>query len=114
MLKKQSVRLVLQNLKRLRRKLLRAEKKPLKFILKIKIKPSKEPCKYCEEEQNASFKFNDASRDKVRDILLQALWRVAKEVDEETKERVKACDPVAVAVSVESEMFKKMGQYNGG
>ncbi|KAJ0040491.1 hypothetical protein Pint_27129 [Pistacia integerrima] len=95
------------------RKVEDAEKKPLKSILKIKIKPSKEPCKYCEEEQKASFKCNNASRDKVREILLEALRKVAGEVDEETKKRVKACDPVGVAVSTETEMFKKMGLYNG-
>ncbi|KAJ0040490.1 hypothetical protein Pint_27128 [Pistacia integerrima] len=95
------------------RKVEEAEKKPLKFILKIKIKPSKEPCKYCEEEQKASIKCNNASRDKVREILLEALRKVAGEVDEETKKRLKACDPVGVAVSTETEMFKKMGLYNG-
>ncbi|KAK1562333.1 hypothetical protein Q3G72_010313 [Acer saccharum] len=53
----------------------------------------------------------------VREILLEAFSRVADEVpymeDKKIEERVKGCDPVSVADTVESMMFKKMGPYNG-
>ncbi|XP_044469665.1 transcription elongation factor TFIIS-like [Mangifera indica] len=93
------------------RKLEEGRKNPLKFILKIKIKPSRESCKL--EDQKALFKGNDASHDKVREIFLEVLQKVVGEVDGETKERVKACDPIGGVVSIETEMFKKIGQYNG-
>ncbi|KAK2662989.1 hypothetical protein Ddye_001563 [Dipteronia dyeriana] len=60
---------------------------------------------------------NDNSRNKVREILLGAFSRVADEVpymrDEKIEERVKGCDPVGVADTAESVMFKMMGPYNG-
>ncbi|KAI9161486.1 hypothetical protein LWI28_017934 [Acer negundo] len=58
----------------------------------------------------------DASRNKVRQILLEAFLRVVREVSrrgEEVKETVKVYDPVSVAASVEYVMFNKMGTYNG-
>ncbi|XP_044479668.1 transcription elongation factor TFIIS-like [Mangifera indica] len=85
-----------------------AGKNPQKFILKIKMKQSKESCKF-----EALFKCKDASRVKVREILLVALQKVASEVDGETKQRVNACDPIGVAVLIETEMLKQMGPYNG-
>lgn len=42
-------------------------KNPSKFILKIEIKPFNESCKL--EDQKTLFKCNDASHDKVREIL---------------------------------------------
>ncbi|KAK2639869.1 hypothetical protein Ddye_027664 [Dipteronia dyeriana] len=78
-------------------------------------KPPKErPSRVSKEISNNST--SDASRNKVREILLEAFSRVAREVsrrEEEVKERVKGCDPVSVAASVESVMFNKMGPYNG-
>ncbi|XP_057971064.1 transcription elongation factor TFIIS-like [Malania oleifera] len=58
-------------------------------------------------------KCNDALRDKIRELLLEALSRVACETDEHMKDEVDACDPIRVAVSVESVMFEKMGRSNG-
>ncbi|KAK0589535.1 hypothetical protein LWI29_015541 [Acer saccharum] len=58
----------------------------------------------------------EASRYKVREILEEAFCRVAGEVSnmkEKDKERVKGCDPVCVAASVESVMFEKIGPYHG-
>lgn len=95
--------------------------------------PSKKPKMGCsrkleqqEKEQEekkrgydvTSIKCSDACRIKIRAKLAEALSKVAGEVangsdDEEIKEQVKDCDPVAVSVTVESVMFKKMGPYNG-
>ncbi|XP_010529269.1 PREDICTED: transcription elongation factor TFIIS [Tarenaya hassleriana] len=58
-------------------------------------------------------KCNDPLRDKIREMLVEALSKVAGEADEEMRERVKACDPIRVAVSVESAMFEKMGRSTG-
>lgn len=61
----------------------------------------------------AMIKCNDALRDKVRELLAEALSKVASEADEDIKDEVNACDPIRVAVSVESVMFEKMGRSNG-
>ena len=61
----------------------------------------------------AMIKCNDAVRDKVRELLAEALSKVAGEADEDLKDEVNACDPIRVAVSVESVMFEKMGRSNG-
>ncbi|CBI18026.3 unnamed protein product, partial [Vitis vinifera] len=61
----------------------------------------------------AMIKCNDALRDKVRELLAEALFKVASEADEDIKDEVNACDPIRVAVSVESVMFEKMGRSNG-
>ncbi|XP_065853079.1 transcription elongation factor TFIIS [Euphorbia lathyris] len=61
----------------------------------------------------AMVKSNDAMRDKVRELLVEALAKVASEVDEERRDEVNACDPIRVAVSVESAMFDKWGRSNG-
>ncbi|WCJ27855.1 Transcription elongation factor TFIIS [Euphorbia peplus] len=58
-------------------------------------------------------KSNDAMRDKIRELLVEALARVASEVDEERRDEVNACDPIRVAVSVESAMFDKWGKSTG-
>ncbi|KAF5747681.1 putative Transcript elongation factor IIS [Tripterygium wilfordii] len=58
-------------------------------------------------------KCNDALRDKVRELLVEALSKVASEADEYMKDEVNACDPIRVAVSVESAMFEKLGRSNG-
>ncbi|KAK3212791.1 hypothetical protein Dsin_017497 [Dipteronia sinensis] len=58
-------------------------------------------------------KCNDSLRDKIRELLVEALSKVANEVDEENISAVKACDPIRVAVSVESAMFEKLGKSNG-
>lgn len=61
----------------------------------------------------AMIKCNDALRDKVRELLGEALSKVSGEADEDLKDEVNAYDPIRVAVSVESVMFEKMGRSNG-
>ncbi|KAF8397052.1 hypothetical protein HHK36_018690 [Tetracentron sinense] len=58
-------------------------------------------------------KCNDAMRDKVRELLSEAFSKVSSEVDEDIRDEVDACDPIRVAVSVESVMFEKWGRSNG-
>ncbi|KAK9192690.1 hypothetical protein WN944_003383 [Citrus x changshan-huyou] len=54
-------------------------------------------------------KCSDATRTLIRERLAEAFSKVAGEVEEmEKKEQVRACDPVGVAVSVESVLFKNM------
>ncbi|KAK4579755.1 hypothetical protein RGQ29_029429 [Quercus rubra] len=54
-------------------------------------------------------KSNDSVRDKVRDSLYQAFSKVSNEADEDVKDEVNACDPIRVAVSIESLLFEKWG-----
>lgn len=58
-------------------------------------------------------KCNDSLRDKLREILAEAFSKVSSETDEDTIDEVNACDPIRVAVSVESAMFEKLGRSNG-
>lgn len=58
-------------------------------------------------------KCNDVLRDKVRELLVEALSKVANEADDDIREEVNASDPIRVAVAVESVMFEKMGRSNG-
>ncbi|GAV84758.1 TFIIS_C domain-containing protein/TFIIS_M domain-containing protein/Med26 domain-containing protein [Cephalotus follicularis] len=58
-------------------------------------------------------KSNDALRDKVREILVNAFSKVATEADEDQRDEVNLFDPIRVAVSVESTLFEKMGRSNG-
>ncbi|KAF7144653.1 hypothetical protein RHSIM_Rhsim04G0121300 [Rhododendron simsii] len=58
-------------------------------------------------------KCNDAMRDKIRELLVEVLSRVSDEVDDDTKDEVDACDPIRVAVAVESAIFDKIGGSNG-
>lgn len=58
-------------------------------------------------------KCNEITRDKIRELLLEAFSKVPGEADEDLKDEVDACDPIRVAVSVESVMFEKMGRSNG-
>ncbi|KAM7491824.1 hypothetical protein LguiA_034745 [Lonicera macranthoides] len=55
----------------------------------------------------------DALRDKIRELLSEALLKVSGEVEEDLKLDVDACDPCRVAVSLESAMFEKWGRSNG-
>lgn len=64
-------------------------------------------------KQNSTIKCNDAVRDKVREVLAEALSKVAGEADEDVMDEVNACDPHRVAVSVESVMFEKWGRSSG-
>ncbi|CAN0925981.1 Transcription elongation factor TFIIS [Linum grandiflorum] len=56
---------------------------------------------------------NDALRDKVRELLVEAMEKVSAEVDNNLKHEVESCDPIRVAVSVETTMFEKLGKSNG-
>ncbi|KAF5737301.1 putative Transcript elongation factor IIS [Tripterygium wilfordii] len=58
-------------------------------------------------------KCNDALRDKVRELLVEALSKVSSEADDYMRDEINACDPIRVAVSVESAMFEKLGRSNG-
>lgn len=55
----------------------------------------------------------DPVRDKIRELLSEALCKVPGEVDDELRDDVAASDPYRVAVSVESAMFEKWGRSNG-
>ncbi|KAG2296331.1 hypothetical protein Bca52824_043000 [Brassica carinata] len=54
-------------------------------------------------------KCNDPVRDKIRELLVDAMSKVHGESDEYDRARVVGCDPIRVAVSVESHMFEKLG-----
>ncbi|OVA13708.1 zinc finger protein [Macleaya cordata] len=58
-------------------------------------------------------KCNDATRDKIRELLAEALSKVPSEADPKILDEVKMYDPIRVAVSVESVLFEKMGRSNG-
>lgn len=58
-------------------------------------------------------KSNDAMRDKIRELLHDALSKVSEEADEDVMDEVNACDPIRVAVTVESVLFEKWGASNG-
>ncbi|CDP13893.1 unnamed protein product [Coffea canephora] len=55
----------------------------------------------------------DQVRDKMREIVAEALCKVTTEVDEDLREEVDACDPYRVATMVESAMFEKWGRSTG-
>ncbi|KAK3014936.1 hypothetical protein RJ639_009952 [Escallonia herrerae] len=55
----------------------------------------------------------DGMRDKIRELLSEALCKVLKEADEESRTEVEACDPFRVAISLESALFEKWGRSNG-
>ncbi|KAJ7959519.1 transcription elongation factor TFIIS [Quillaja saponaria] len=55
----------------------------------------------------------DAMRDKIRELLREALSRVYKEAEGENVEEVNVCDPIRVAVTVESVLFEEWGPSNG-
>ncbi|KAE9608776.1 hypothetical protein Lal_00020070 [Lupinus albus] len=58
-------------------------------------------------------KSNDSVRDKIRELLQEALSKVPGEADEEFMDEVNACDPIRVSVTVESLLFEKWGPSNG-
>ncbi|MED6137027.1 hypothetical protein PIB30_061183 [Stylosanthes scabra] len=58
-------------------------------------------------------KSNDAVRDKIRDLLHEALAKVSGEAEEDMVDEVNACDPIRVAVKIESVLFEKWGPSNG-
>lgn len=65
-------------------------------------------------------KCNDPLRDKLRELLLESFSKVHPEASEDERDEVRnildeisACDPIRVAVTVESAMFEKLGRSNG-
>ncbi|XP_074310828.1 transcription elongation factor TFIIS [Silene latifolia] len=58
-------------------------------------------------------KTQDGVRNKVREMLLEALSKVISEADDNMKAEIEACDPIRVAVKVESVMFEKWGRSTG-
>jgi transcription elongation factor S-II len=85
-----------------------AEKMDKGAISKVEKKPSFAPPKL-----TTMVKCNDAARDKLREILVEALSKVASEADEDIMEEVRARDPIRIAVSVECALFEKWGRSNG-
>lgn len=55
----------------------------------------------------------DSSRDKIREIIAEALCKVSSEVDDDLREKADICDPFRVAVLVETAMLEKWGKSNG-
>ncbi|GJY46520.1 transcription elongation factor TFIIS-like protein [Tanacetum coccineum] len=55
----------------------------------------------------------DPIRDKIHELLAEALCLVSGEADDESRDEVNACDPYRVVVSVESAMSEKWGKSNG-
>ncbi|XP_031498869.1 transcription elongation factor TFIIS-like [Nymphaea colorata] len=62
---------------------------------------------------SAMVKCNDPVRDKLRELLAEAFTKVASEAEDDTIDEVNKCDPIRVAVTVESVMFEKLGRSNG-
>lgn len=58
-------------------------------------------------------KSTDATRDKIRELLHEALSRVSGEADEAIMDQVKACDPIKVSTAIEFALFQKWGSFNG-
>jgi len=63
---------------------------------------------------------NDATRDKYRELLVEAFVKVSPETSKDDREEVRdlpdqvdACDPYRVAVTVESALFERLGRSNG-
>ncbi|KAI3994156.1 hypothetical protein MKX01_012413 [Papaver californicum] len=74
----------------------------------VKQAPSSAPPKF-----TSMVKCNDAVRDKVRELLAEALSKVHTEANGDILDKVNMCDPIRVAVSVESVFFEKWGRSNG-
>ncbi|KAK3145684.1 hypothetical protein QOZ80_3BG0256080 [Eleusine coracana subsp. coracana] len=65
-------------------------------------------------------KCNDATRDKIRELLAEAFSKVSGETSNDDREEVRdllnvvdACDPFRVAVTVESALFERLGRSTG-
>ncbi|KAK4436437.1 Transcription elongation factor TFIIS [Sesamum alatum] len=55
----------------------------------------------------------DPTRDKVREILAEALCKVSSEINNDLRDKVNKCDPYRLAVLVETAMFEKWGKSSG-
>lgn len=58
-------------------------------------------------------KCNDPIRDKARELFAEALSKVSAEAGDDLRDEVAACDPIRVAVMLESILFGKIGRSNG-
>ncbi|KAL9260611.1 Transcription elongation factor TFIIS-like protein [Drosera capensis] len=58
-------------------------------------------------------KCNDQVRDKMRELLLEALCKVSNEAVGNIRDEVDASDPIRVAVTVESQLFESWGRSSG-
>lgn len=74
----------------------------------------------CPPKLTSVLKCNDSTRDKLREILAEAFSRVYKETSESERDEVKnildevdACDPLRVAVTVESALYERLGSSTG-
>jgi transcription elongation factor S-II len=91
--------------------------------VKVEKKPKEEEASITNKKVSSSsngppkltsmIKCNDAVRDKIREIIHEAFSKVVNEAEGENMVRVNACDPVRVAVTVETLMFEKLGRSNG-
>ncbi|KAE7996479.1 hypothetical protein FH972_001198 [Carpinus fangiana] len=88
-------------------KITREEKKQTSGVKKPLLSPGAPP------KLTSMIKSNDSTRDKVREILHEALSKVSGEAEEYIQEEVNACDPIRVAVSVESVLFDRWGSSLG-
>ncbi|KAF6170298.1 hypothetical protein GIB67_042988 [Kingdonia uniflora] len=89
-----------------------AEKLPMEDKINSDIKkPSEAPIS--PPKLTSLIKCNDSVRDKIRELLAEALCRVSTEAEKDILDEVNAVDPLRVAVSVESVLFEKMGKSTG-
>ncbi|CAF1810318.1 unnamed protein product [Brassica napus] len=75
--------------------------------------PAKAPSTNGAPKLTSMVKCNDPVRDKIRELLVDAMSKVHDESDDYDRARVVGCDPIRVAVSVESHMFEKLGRSTG-
>ncbi|KAF8089926.1 hypothetical protein N665_0494s0031 [Sinapis alba] len=75
--------------------------------------PAKAPPPNGAPKLTSMVKCNDPVRDKIRELLVDAMSKVHDESDDYDRARVVGCDPIRVAVSVESHMFEKLGRSTG-
>ncbi|KAI3705697.1 hypothetical protein L1987_75938 [Smallanthus sonchifolius] len=82
--------------------------------VKIEKKPKMNDVDVSPPKLNSLVYCKDPVRDKIRELLAEALCKVSGEVDDdESRDKVTACDPYRVAVSIESAMFENWGKSNG-
>eukprot|EP00250_Pteridium_aquilinum_P004736 c14937_g1_i1 orf=306-1388(+) len=58
-------------------------------------------------------KTKESTRDRLRESLAEAFAKVFTEAEGHNLVRAKACDPIAVAVAVETVMFETLGLFHG-
>jgi len=91
--------------------------------VKVENKPKEEEASISNKKVSSSsngppkltsmIKCNNTVRDRMRELLHEAFSKVGNEAEGDNLVRVNACDPVRVAVSVETLMFEKLGLSTG-